>query len=91
MSDDQIKQIAEMRLKEEIKSGIQLIQYQLITLQTTNGQAPFITIFMYLNEVYCNDDQKKADLELLIKLMIEQRLKGVQDQKGNWISPAFPY
>lgn len=90
MSDEQIGKIAEMRLEEEIKSGIQLIQYQLVTLQTTNGQAPFITIFMYLNEVYCGDEQKKKDLALLIRLMLEQRIKGVQDKKGNWIGPAFP-
>lgn len=90
MTDEQIKKVAEIRLIDEIKSGIQLIQYQLITLQTTNGQAPFITVFMYLNEVYCDDAQKKEDLALLIKLMLEQRIKGVQDQKGNWITPAFP-
>ncbi len=90
MTDEQVKKVAEVRLVDEIKSGIQLIQYQLITLQTTNGQAPFITVFMYLNEVYCDDAQKKEDLALLIRLMLEQRIKGVQDQKGNWITPAFP-
>ena len=90
MTDEQVNKIAEIRLKEEIKSGIQLIQYQLITLQTTNGQAPFITVFMYLNEVYCGDEQKKSDLAMLIRLMLEQRLKGVQDKDGNWITPAFP-
>ena len=90
ISDDQINKIAEMRLEDEIKSGIQTIQYQLITLQTTNGQAPFITIFMYLNEVYCGDEQKKKDLAMLIRLMLEQRIKGVQDTKGNWITPSFP-
>ena len=90
MTDEQVNGIAEKRLMRELKAGIQTIQYQLITLQTTNGQAPFITVFMYLNEVYCGDEQKKADLALLIKLMLEQRIKGVQDQKGNWITPAFP-
>ena len=90
MSEEQVAKITEKRLMKEIKAGIQTIQYQLITLQTTNGQAPFITVFMYLNEVYCEDEQKKADLELLIRLMLEQRIKGVQDKKGNWITPAFP-
>ncbi len=90
MTDEQVKARAEKRLLKEIKQGIQTIQYQLITLQTTNGQAPFVTVFMYLNECVASDPQKKEDLALLIKLMIEQRLKGVQDEKGHWITPAFP-
>ena len=90
MSDEQVRARAEKRLLKEIKQGIQTIQYQLITLQTTNGQAPFITVFMYLNECVAKDPQKKEDLALLIKLMLEQRIKGVQDEKGNWITPAFP-
>lgn len=90
MTEEQVRARAEKRLLKEIKQGIQTIQYQLITLQTTNGQAPFVTVFMYLNECVTKDPQKKEDLALLIKLMLEQRIKGVQDEKGNWITPAFP-
>ena len=90
MTEEQVRARAEKRLYKEIKQGIQTIQYQLITLQTTNGQAPFVTVFMYLNECVAKDPQKKEDLALLIKLMLEQRIKGVQDEKGNWITPAFP-
>lgn len=90
MTDDQIGKIVQRRLLNEIKQGIQTIQYQLITLQTTNGQAPFVSVFMYLNECVASDPQKKADLALLIEYMLNQRIKGVQDEKGNWITPAFP-
>ena len=90
MTEEQVRARAEKRLYKEIKQGIQTIQYQLITLQTTNGQAPFVTVFMYLNECVAKDPQKKEDLALLIRLMLEQRIKGVQDEKGNWITPAFP-
>ena len=90
MTEEQVKARAEKRLYKEIKQGIQTIQYQRITLQTTNGQAPFVTVFMYLNECVAKDPQKKEDLALLIRLMLEQRIKGVQDEKGNWITPAFP-
>ena len=88
VSEEQLDRLVEMELLDEIKDSIQLIQYQLITLQTTNGQAPFVSIFMYLNE--CCDEQKKKDLALLIEVMLKQRIKGVQNTKGVWIAPAFP-
>ena len=88
LSEEQILAIAEKRLKEEIKKGIQTIQYQVVTLMTTNGQAPFVTVFMYLNEV--SDPQTKADLALLIEECLHQRYKGVKNEKGVWITPAFP-
>ena len=90
MTDEQVESRVENRLMKELKSGIQTIQYQLVTLQTTNGQAPFVSVFMYLNECVAKDPQKKKDLETLIRLMLEQRIKGIQDEKGNWITPAFP-
>jgi len=82
------KDVVERRVKAEIKKGIKIIQYQLNTLFTTNGQTPFITIFMYLGEVM--DKQTKADLALVIEEVLEQRLKGVKNEIGMWISPAFP-
>ncbi len=88
LSEEQIMAIAEKRLKEEIKKGIQTIQYQVVTLMTTNGQAPFVTVFMYLNEV--KDPRTKADLALLIEECLHQRYKGVKNEKGVWITPAFP-
>lgn len=75
-------------LRYEIESGCQTIQYQLITLQTTNGQAPFVTVFMYLNEA--QNEQEKADLALLIEEMLRQRMIGVKDSSGYYITPAFP-
>lgn len=83
-----IKQITEMRVKEEVKKGVQTIQYQVITLMTTNGQAPFITVFMYLNEV--DDPQTKHDLAMIIEEVVKQRMEGVKNEKGVWITPAFP-
>lgn len=83
-----IDDIVERRVREEIKRGVQTIQYQVVTLMTTNGQAPFITIFMYLNEV--KDEQTKKDLALIIEEVIEQRYQGVKNEKGIWITPAFP-
>ena len=83
-----IDDIVEKRVREEIKRGVQTIQYQVVTLMTTNGQAPFITIFMYLNEV--KDEQTKKDLALIIEEVIEQRYQGVKNEKGIWITPAFP-
>lgn len=80
--------IVEERVKEEIKSGIQTIQYQLVTLMTTNGQAPFITIFMYLNEA--KNEQEEKDLTLLIEEMLRQRMQGVKNEDGVYIAPAFP-
>ena len=83
-----IEKIVNKRLKEEIRAGIQTIQYQLVTIMTTNGQAPFITIYMYLNEA--KNEQEKADLALLIEEVLNQRIKGVKNEEGVWIAPAFP-
>ncbi|MCR4653953.1 MAG: anaerobic ribonucleoside-triphosphate reductase [Eubacterium sp.] len=83
-----INRITERRLAEELKSGIQTIQYQLITLMTCNGQAPFVTMFMYLDEV--PDGQTRKDLAAIIKEVLVQRMKGVKNEKGVWITPAFP-
>ena len=80
--------ITNKRLKEEIEKGVQTIQYQLVTLMTTNGQAPFITIFMYLNEA--KNSQEKADLAMLIEEMLRQRIQGVKNEDGVYIAPAFP-
>lgn len=87
-SDEQVKQIAERRLKDEINRGIQTIQYQLITLMTCNGQAPFVTMFMYLDEV--PEGQTRDDLATLIEEVLKQRIQGVKNEKGVWITPAFP-
>ena len=83
-----IDKITEQRVKEEIKRGVQTIQYQINTLNTSNGQTPFVTIFMYLNEV--EDDQTKEDLALIIEEVLKQRYQGVKNEKGVWITPAFP-
>ena len=88
VSDDVINEIAELRVKREIKQGVQTIQYQVITLMTTNGQAPFITMFMYLNEV--EDGQTRDDLSLIIEEMLHQRIQGVKNEAGVYITPAFP-
>ncbi|MCR5703637.1 MAG: anaerobic ribonucleoside-triphosphate reductase [Eubacterium sp.] len=87
-SDEQVKQIVERRLKDEINRGIQTIQYQLITLMTCNGQAPFVTMFMYLDEVPAG--QTRDDLAAIIEETLKQRMKGVKNEKGVWITPAFP-
>ena len=87
-SDDQIKQIVEDRLRKEVVRGVQTIQYQVVTLMTTNGQAPFITEFMYLNEA--KSEQEKADLALIIEETLKQRIKGTKNEKGVYITPAFP-
>ena len=87
-SEDQVKQIVERRLKDEINRGIQTIQYQLITLMTCNGQAPFVTMFMYLDEV--PEGQTRDDLATLIEEVLKQRIQGVKNEKGVWITPAFP-
>lgn len=84
----EVVNITNKRLKEEIEKGIQTIQYQLVTLMTTNGQAPFITIFMYLNEA--KNEREKADLAMLIEEMLHQRIQGVKNEKGVYIAPAFP-
>lgn len=87
-SEEQINKMAELRVKEEVKRGCQVIQYQVITLMTTNGQAPFITVFMYLDEV--EDGQMREDLAMVIEEMLNQRIKGVKNEKGVYITPAFP-
>ena len=87
-SDEKIDKITEQRLREEVKSGVQMIQYQVVTLMTTNGQAPFVTVFMYLNEA--KNEQEKADLALVIEETLKQRYKGVKNENGVWITPAFP-
>ena len=83
-----ISDIVEGRVREEVKRGVQTIQYQVITLMTTNGQAPFITVFMYLNEV--GDPQTKHDLAMIIEETVRQRMEGVKNEKGIWVTPAFP-
>ena len=88
VSEEDITRITEKRLHDEIKKGVQTIQYQIITLMTTNGQAPFLTIFMYLNEA--KDEQEKKDLALIIEEMLRQRYQGVKNEDGVWITPAFP-
>ena len=87
-SDEQLKMIVERRLRDEITRGIQSIQYQLITLMTCNGQAPFVTMFMYLDEV--PEGQTRDDLAVLIEEVLKQRIQGVKNEKGVWITPAFP-
>ena len=87
--EEKISEIVEKRLREEIKRGVQTIQYQVVTLMTTNGQAPFITVFMYLNEA--GDKQRlKSDLAIVIEEMLRQRYQGVKNEAGVWITPAFP-
>ena len=87
-TEDKVNKIAEIRVKEEINRGVQMIQYQVITLMTTNGQAPFITVFMYLDEV--PEGQTRDDLAAIIEEMLHQRIKGVKNEKGVFITPAFP-
>ena len=86
--EEKIHELVETRLREEIRRGVQTIQYQVVTLLTTNGQAPFITVFMYLNEA--RSAQEKHDLALIIEEMLKQRYQGVKNEKGVWITPAFP-
>ena len=87
--DEQIvTDLAEKRVREEVKRGVQTIQYQINTLNTSNGQTPFVTIFMYLNEV--EDEQTKSDLAMIIEEVLTQRIQGVKNEKGVWITPAFP-
>lgn len=88
VDDETVNKMAEMRVRREIKQGVQMIQYQVITLMTTNGQAPFVTIFMYLNEV--PEGQTREDLALIIKEMLLQRIQGVKNEQGVYITPAFP-
>lgn len=88
VTEEEINTITEKRLREEVKNGVQMIQYQVVTLMTTNGQAPFVTVFMYLNEA--KDEQEKKDLALIIEETLRQRYQGVKNEKGIWITPAFP-
>ncbi len=87
-SEEAITKVVEDRLREEVRRGVQTIQYQVVTLMTTNGQAPFITVFMYLNEA--KDEQEKKDLAMIIEETLRQRYEGVKNEKGVWITPAFP-
>ncbi|MBR5313891.1 MAG: anaerobic ribonucleoside-triphosphate reductase [Clostridia bacterium] len=87
-TEEQISTIVERRLKDEISRGVQTIQYQVVTLMTTNGQAPFVTVFMYLNEA--KNEQEKKDLALIIEQVLLQRYQGVKNEDGVWVTPAFP-
>ncbi len=86
--EDTVNKIAEKRLREEIKKGIQTIQYQVVTLLTTNGQAPFVTVFMYLGEA--RNERERADLAMIIEETLDQRIQGVKNEAGVWVTPAFP-
>ena len=88
IDEQQFNYMVERRLRSEITKGVQTIQYQVITLMTTNGQAPFVTVFMYLNEA--KNEREKADLAMIIEEVLKQRYKGVKNEKGAWITPAFP-
>ncbi len=88
IDEERINSIAEMRVRKEIKQGVQVIQYQVITLMTTNGQAPFVTVFMYLDEV--EEGTARDDLAIIIEEMLNQRIQGVKNEKGVYITPAFP-
>ena len=88
LDEKKAKEIAEKRLLKEVAKGVQMIQYQVVTLMTTNGQAPFVTVFMYLNEA--KNEQEKEDLALIIEEVLKQRYQGVKNEKGVWITPAFP-
>ncbi|MDD6276681.1 MAG: anaerobic ribonucleoside-triphosphate reductase, partial [Clostridia bacterium] len=90
ITDDKNKvdEITEKRLREEVRKGVQMIQYQVVTLMTTNGQAPFVTVFMYLNEA--QNEREKRDLAMIIEETLKQRYQGVKNEKGVWITPAFP-
>lgn len=88
LSAEQLNEMVEKRLRDEVSRGVQTIQYQVVTLMTTNGQAPFITVFMYLNEA--KSEQEKKDLALIIEEMLRQRYQGVKNEEGVWITPAFP-
>ena len=87
-NEEQFNYIVQRRLKEEIKRGVQTIQYQVVTLMTTNGQSPFVTVFMYLNEA--KNEKEKEDLALIIEEVLKQRYQGVKNEKGYWVTPAFP-
>ena len=88
ITSEKAREITEKRLLNEVRKGVQMIQYQVVTLMTTNGQAPFVTVFMYLNEA--KNEQEKRDLALIIEEVLKQRYQGVKNEKGVWITPAFP-
>ena len=88
LTKDEVVQLTEARLREEVRKGVQTIQYQVVTLLTTNGQAPFVTVFMYLNEA--KSEQEKKDLAMIIEEVLEQRYQGVKNEQGVWVTPAFP-
>ena len=88
LSEEKLRAITEKRLLDEVRKGVQMIQYQVVTLMTTNGQAPFVTVFMYLNEA--KNEQEKKDLALIIEEVLRQRYQGVKNEKGVWVTPAFP-
>ena len=88
MDENQVAELTEKRLRDEVSRGVQTIQYQVVTLLTTNGQAPFVTVFMYLNEA--KSEQEKKDLALIIEETLKQRIQGVKNEDGVWITPAFP-
>ncbi len=88
LPEEKLLEITEKRLLKEVRKGVQMIQYQVVTLMTTNGQAPFVTVFMYLNEA--KDEQEKKDLALIIEEVLRQRYQGVKNEKGVWVTPAFP-
>ncbi len=88
VTSEKIAEITEKRLRDEVRKGVQTIQYQVVTLMTTNGQAPFVTVFMYLNEA--KNEQEKEDLAMIIEEVLKQRYRGVKNEKGVWITPAFP-
>lgn len=88
LSADAFNNVVEKRLRSEVSKGVQTIQYQVVTLLTTNGQAPFVTVFMYLNEA--KNEQEKKDLAMIIEEVLEQRCRGVKNEKGVWVTPAFP-
>ncbi len=87
-TEDAVSRITESRLREEVRKGVQMIQYQVVTLLTTNGQAPFVTVFMYLGEA--RNEREKADLAMIIEEVLLQRCQGVKNEAGHWITPAFP-
>lgn len=88
VTTEQVEALVKVRLEDEVRRGVQTIQYQVVTLMTTNGQAPFVTVFMYLNEA--KDEQEKADLALIIEETLKQRIQGVKNEEGVWVTPAFP-
>ena len=88
ITEEQLSNMVEKRLRDEIRRGVQTIQYQVVTLLTTNGQAPFVTVFMYLNEA--KNEQEKHDLALIIEEVLQQRYEGVKNESGVWVTPAFP-